>query len=118
MLELVIALSMVLLFSAWFASFFDRCVRLGFVPKWRRIVSWGSLLLLSASLIEAVYCLELVSRGAPRFSVTVSLAQTGLVLAAAAFLTCWFGSRQTLACLLPSTLLVAGSWYLMLARLV
>ena len=117
MLELVLALALVLLFSAWFVSFFDRRVRLGLVPLWRRVVSWGTLLLLTASLIEALYCFEFWGRGGRSFGVILLLAETGLVLAAAAFLTCWFASRKTLACLLPSTLLIAGAWFLMLSRL-
>src|SRR2546425_1807310 len=118
MLELVLALAMALLFSAWFASFFDRRVRLGLVPLWRRVVSWGALLLLTASLIEVLFCFELVARGVHSLGVILSLAETGLVFAAAAFFTCWFASRQTLACLLPSTVLVASSWFLMLSRVV
>ena len=116
MLELVLALAIVLLFSAWFASFFDRRVRLGLLPLWRRVVSWGALLLLTASLIEVLYCFELVGRGVLSFGVMLSLAETGLVFAAVTFLTCWFASRKTLACLLPSTILVAGSWFLVLSR--
>ena len=116
MLELVFALAMVLLFSAWFASFFDRRVRLGHVPLWRRFVAWGSLLLLTVSLVELLYCFELVSRSVHSFSAVLSLFETGFVFAVAALLTCWFASRKTLACLLPSTLLVGAAWFLVLSR--
>src|SRR2546425_11760175 len=116
MLELVLALAIVLLFSAWFASFFDRRVRLGLVPFWRRVVSWGALLLLTASLIEVLYCFELVGRGVLSFGVMLSLAETGLVFAAVSFLTCWVASRKTLAGLFPSAILVAGSWVLVFSR--
>ena len=118
MLELLIALSMVLLFSAWFASFFDRRVRLGFVPLWRRIVSWFALFVLTVSLIELLYCFERIGRGVLSFGDILMLAETGLAFAGAAFLTCWFASRKTVACLLPSTALVGGSWLLLLSRLV
>ena len=116
MLELVLALAMVLLFSAWFASFFDRRVRLGLVPLWRRFVAWGALLLLTVSLFELLYCFDLSSRSVVSVSVALSLFETGFVFAAAALLTCWFGSRKTLACLLPSALLVGAAWFLVLAR--
>ena len=118
MLELALALAMVLLFSAWFASFFDRRVRLGFVPAWRRVTAGIGLLLLTVSLIELLYCYERIGGGVLSFGVMLSLVETGLVLTAAAFLTGWFASRKTLACLLPSTLLVGGSWLLLLSRLV
>ena len=111
MLEVAIAVAMALLFSAWFASFFDRRVRLGFVPLWRRFIAWGALLLLTASLIEL-----LVAQSVRSASFMLVLFETGLVFAAGALLTCWFGSRKTLACLLPSTLLVGASWFLALAR--
>jgi hypothetical protein len=116
MLELVFALTIVLLFSAWFASFFDRRVRLGFVPVWRRFVAWGALLLLTVSLVELLYCFELSLRSVRPVSVVFSLFETGLTFAGAALLTCWFGSRRTRACLLPSALLVAAAWFLVLAR--
>jgi hypothetical protein len=111
MLELAIAVAMVLLFSAWFASFFDRRVRLGFVPLWRRFITWGALLLLTASLIEL-----LVAQSVRSSSFMLVLFETGFVFAVGALLTCWFGSRNTLACLLPSTLLVGASWFLVLSR--
>ena len=111
MLELAIAVAMVLLFSAWFASFFDRRVRLGFVPLWRRFIAWGALLLLTVSLIELLVAQSVRSAG-----FMLVLFETGLVLAAGALLTCWFGSRKTLACLLPSALLVGASWFLVLSR--
>jgi len=118
MIELVLAIAMVLLFSAWFASFFDRRVRLGFVPWWRRLIVWGALLLLTASLVELLYCVSLVDQSVRPGGLVLSLFETGLVFAAIALLTCWFGSRKTLACLLPSTLLIGGSWFLVLSRAV
>ena len=118
MLELVMTLSLVSLCSAWFASFFDRRIRLGFVPLWRRIVVAGALLSSTASLIILLYCYELVGRSALAFTVIVSLAECGLVFAAIAFVTCWFGSRKTLACLLPSIAFVVGSWFIILTRIV
>ena len=118
MLELTLALAMVMLFSAWFASFFDRRVRLGFVPRWRRVTAGFGLLLLTVSLFELLYCFDHVGPDPLSFRLLVSLSETGLVLAMAAFLTSWFASRKTFACLLPSTLLVGGSWLLLLSRLV
>jgi len=112
MLELLIAFAIVLLFSAWFASFFDRRVRLGFVPWWRRFVAWSALFLLTVSLIELIYFFSSVRS----IGLVLPFFAAGFVLAVAAFLTCWFGSRMTLACLLPSTLLVGTSWFLVLAR--
>jgi hypothetical protein len=46
----------------------------------------------------------------------LSLFETGFVFAAVALLTCWFSSRNTLACLLPATLVVEASWFLVLSR--
>jgi hypothetical protein len=117
MVDVAIALALVLLLSAWFASFFDRRARLGLVPFWRRVVAWVALLMLTASFIELLYCFEGVGRGGPSPGVFLSLFETGLVLAAAAFLTCWFSSRTMLACLLPSTILVVISWFLVLSLL-
>jgi hypothetical protein len=113
--DVAIALALVLLCSAWFGSFFDRRARLGLVPFWRRVVAWVALLMLTASLIELLYCLEIVGRSGHSLSVILSLFETGLVLAVAAFLACWFSSRTTLACLLPSTILVGISWFLVLS---
>ena len=115
MLELILALAIVLLFSAWFASFFDRRVRLGFVPLWRRFIAWGGLLLLTVSLVELIYFFSIVRQTSAGFA--LSLFDTGLLLAAGALVTCWFGSRKTLACLLPATLLVCVSWFVLLSRL-
>jgi len=114
-LDVTIALALVLLLSAWFTSFFDRRVRLRLVPFWRRVVAWVALLILTASFIELLYCFEGIGRSGPSPSVMLSLFETGLVLAIAAFLTCWFSSRTTLACLLPSTILVGISWFLLLS---
>jgi hypothetical protein len=113
--DVAIALALVLLVSAWFASFFDRRARLGLVPSWRRVVARVALLMLTASLIELLYCFEVVGRSGHSLGVILSLFETGLILAVAAFLTCWFSSRTALACLLPSTLLVGVSWFLMLS---
>jgi len=111
MLELALALAMVLLFSAWFASFFDRRVRLGLVPLWRRFIAWGGLLLLTVSVFEL-----LVAQSVRTVSSMLFLFETGTVFAVGAFLTCWFGSRNTLACLLPATVVVGVSWFLALSR--
>jgi hypothetical protein len=91
-------------------------VRLGYVPVWRRFVAWGSLLLLTVSLVELLYCFELVNGSAHSFSAVLTLFQTGFVFAVAALLTCWFGNRKTVACLLPSILLVGAAWFLVLSR--
>jgi len=115
MIELALALAMVLLFSAWFASFFDRRVKLGLVPLWRRFIAWGGLLLLTVSLIELIYLFTVVSRASA--GLALLLFETGLVLAGGALVTCWFGSRKTLACLLPATFLVGVSWFVLLSRL-
>jgi hypothetical protein len=116
MVELLLALALVLLFSAWFASFVDRRVRLGLIPLWRRVIAWGGLLLLSGSFIELLYCFTVVSGSVQSVNVVLSLFETGLVFVAAGFLTGWFGSRKTLACSLPCTLLVGISWFLLLSR--
>src|SRR5437762_10581610 len=92
MLELVLALAMVLLLSAWFASFFDRRVRLGLVPAWRRVIAGIGLLLLTVSLIELLYCYQRTRGGS--FGLILSLAESGLVLAAVACLTCGFASAK------------------------
>ena len=113
--DFVIALALVLLFSAWFASFFDRRVRLGFLPLWRRVISWVALLMLTVSLVELLYCFQLVGRSVHSINVVLSLFETGLVLAVGAFSTCWFSTWKTLACLLPSTILVGISWFLVLS---
>ena len=114
-LDIAIALALALLFSAWFASFFDRRARLGLVPFWRRVVARVALLMLTASFFELIYCFEGVGRSGHSLSFILSLFETGLVLAVAAFLTCWFSSRTTLACVLPSTILVGISWFLVLS---
>ena len=106
--SLVIALALVLLFAAWMASFFDRAVRL--TPIWRRVVAWVALLALTVSLAELLWSSSLPLSHSP--AVMLPFFQSGLVFAAVAFLTYWFGTRKTLACLLPSTILVGLSWFL------
>lgn len=111
--ELILAVSMVLLLSGWFASFFDRHVRLGLVPMWRRVLSWIALVALTVSLIGLLRY-SVIPRN-EHLNVILPFGLTGLALAGLALLTCWFSSLKTLACLLPSTLLIGLSWVLQLA---
>src|SRR5438552_13439600 len=111
--NLVLALALVLLFSAWISSFFDRRVRS--IPIWRRIVSWVALVALTVSLIELLHSSD-VPGNAGRLAAIAPFAKTGLVLTGVAFLTCWFSTWKTLACLLSSTILVGLSWFFELLR--
>ena len=111
--DLLLTLAMILLLAAWLVSFFDKRVRLGLVPFWRRILSWVSLLALTISLIELIRASDAMAVARSyRLDIIAPFARVGLLCAAAAFVTCWFSSWRTLACLLPSTVLVGFLWFM------
>lgn len=106
------AVCLVLVLVAWISSFFDKAVRS--LPSWRRVVSWTALISLTGSIIELLRCSEVMTQtaSAHRFNIIVPFARIGFVLAVAAFSTCWFSTWKTVACLLPSTLIVGLLWFL------
>jgi hypothetical protein len=111
--DLLLALAIILLLSAWLGSFFDKRVRLGLVPLWRRILSWTSLLALTISAIELIRASDaLAVAHSYRLDIIAPFARVGLMCTAATFVTCWFSPWKTLACLLASTVLIAFLWFM------
>jgi hypothetical protein len=117
MLELVIALSMVSLFSAWFASFFDRRVRLRFVPRWRH-GRCRRVTLVNGVLNHSFLLLRTYGPGRTRLYRYCFARGMRFGVRGGCIPNFSFGSRKTVACLLSAIAFVAGSWYLMLSRVV